>query len=358
MASDSLTSSSTSSRYVPEFHPWNQQIWQDLTSDAERSNHALLFHGPQGLGKFQLALNLAHYQLCDNHSQDELLFSAGTHPDLHIVCPEEAAQQQPELVQIAAGRYLEEHKGKPKKEITVNQIRTLNAALSTHPHIANMRIVMIANAEKINRNAANALLKSLEEPPSGTLFILVCNHLERLPATIRSRCSLVRFGAPDLESAKVWLSLQDQIPEQEAITYLRLSSNAPLLAMQRYTANYMDTIKLVFSSLAKLWSGKSNIVEVANEWTKQGGAECISILSKVLCDLTRLNACSSSNIEPSTVFFPIQQEWLSKAGAKLNQDKLFNLIDALPEAQRLFNTSVDHTLVTEQILIKVNDLAN
>jgi len=334
-------------RFVPEFHPWNQQIWQDLTDEPERSNHALLFHGSPGLGKFNLAVNLAHYLLGENHSQSEQLFSAGTHPDLHMVLPEEHLEQQIELVQVAANRYLEAHKGKPKKDISIYQIRTLNAALATHPHIANMRVVIIGFSEQINRNGANALLKNLEEPPANTLFILVCNQL-----TVRSRCSLVHFKAPDYESAHQWLALQNKMPEPDMAGYLKNSSNAPLLAIKRHQENYLDKIKLVFSSLAKLWSGKSTVVESAGIWAKEGGSDCTAILAKILCDLSRLNAHNA----PTSLFFPVQQSWLQKSASKLDQKAIFELHEQIPSFQRLLLSNVDQQLVMEQMLVKVNQL--
>ena len=69
--------------FIPNIHPWNQEIWQHLTNEPERANHAMLFAGNRGLGKQELAFALAHFVLVDNHSQWESLFNAGSHPDAH-----------------------------------------------------------------------------------------------------------------------------------------------------------------------------------------------------------------------------------------------------------------------------------
>ena len=69
--------------FIPNIHPWNQEIWQHLTNEPERANHAMLFAGNRGLGKQELAFALAHFVLVDNHSQSESLFNAGSHPDAH-----------------------------------------------------------------------------------------------------------------------------------------------------------------------------------------------------------------------------------------------------------------------------------
>ncbi|MFT6409087.1 MAG: DNA polymerase-3 subunit delta', partial [Arenicella sp.] len=177
--------------FTPMIHPWNQEIWQNLTLEPERSNHALLFNGDAGLGKRDLGLALAHFVLTDTHSQSESLFNGGSHPDLHVLMPESAVEEN--LLGAFARRYLEKHSGKPKKTISIEQVRRLSQSLDTHPHISKHRLILIFHAETMNRNAANALLKSLEEPPANTLFIIVTDELSKLAKTIRSRCSLVNF---------------------------------------------------------------------------------------------------------------------------------------------------------------------
>jgi len=110
------------SNYSPLIHPWNQEIWNNLTLEPERTNHALLFCGETGLGKRDLALALAHFVMTELHSQSENLFQAGSHPDLHVLMPED--QVQDDLVGEFAKRYLERHTGKPKKVINIEQVRT------------------------------------------------------------------------------------------------------------------------------------------------------------------------------------------------------------------------------------------
>ena len=81
---------------LSKIHPWNEHIWQHLTTSHERTNHALLFNGNHGLGKKDLAISFAHYLLCQNHGQSEHLFNAASHPDLHILMPEVLAQEYQE----------------------------------------------------------------------------------------------------------------------------------------------------------------------------------------------------------------------------------------------------------------------
>jgi len=167
----------------PIVHPWNQELWQHLTIEPERSNHALLFNGDKGLGKVDLAFSLAHFVMTDTHSQSASLFDAGSHPDLHVLMPENLIQDN--LLGDYAKRYIEPHSGKPKRSIVIDSIRKLSGTLSTHPHISSHRVILIVAAETMNRNAANALLKSLEEPPANTLFLIVTDDVSSLAKTVR-----------------------------------------------------------------------------------------------------------------------------------------------------------------------------
>jgi len=334
-------------RFLPTIHPWNQELWQHLTLEPERSNHALLFNGDSGLGKADLAFALAHFVLTDNHSQSASLFEAGSHPDLHVIMPE--SQVHEDLAGQFAKRYLETHSGKPKRNITIEQIRRLSQALTTHPHISAHRVILIYNAETMNRNASNALLKSLEEPPSNTLFIIVTDELSKLVKTIRSRCSLVNFRTPDAMSAKAWLGLQNIIPEAELDTYLAMSNNHPLRAINLFETDYLSSLKAVFTDVNGLWMRKSEVTQVAKNWQGVGSLEVVDILQKLTSDLLKTRLSTN----PTSVFFPVQQAWVASSCVKLSKTKLVSLIDELNYAKKMLSTTVDELLVLESVSNKI-----
>lgn len=329
--------------FAPIIHPWNQETWQNLTLEPERSNHALLFNGDAGLGKAELAFALSHFVLTDTHSQSAKLFDAGSHPDLHIIMPE--IEIADDLKGQYARRYLETHSGKPKRTITIEQIRRLSEALTTHPHISSHRVIVIFNAETMNRNASNALLKSLEEPPANTLFIIVTDEVSKLVKTIRSRCSLVNFRAPDFESAKAWLSLQKKIPDADLDTYLSMANNHPLKAIALFESDYLSALKTVFTDVNGLWMRKSEVTQVAKNWQGVGGKEVIDILQKLASDLLK----SQLSENPCAVFFPVQQAWVASSSRKLSKARLLNLIDELNYAKKMLATTVDELLVLESV---------
>ena len=288
--------------FSPTIHPWNQEIWQNLTNEPERSNHALMFAGNQGLGKQSLAFALAHFVLCDTHSQSESLFNAGSHPDFHVIMAENQVVElvDDDLMGRFAKRYLEHHNGKPKRTISIEQIRTLSQALTTHPHISSHRVILIIGAENMNRNAANALLKSLEEPPANTLFILVSDEVSRLAKTVRSRCSLVPFRAPDAASALAWLELQGDLPAHEVVNHLAMANNHPLLAFKLYKEGYIESLKSVFTDVNGLWNQRREPVQVAKNWQQIGALTSVDILQKLSADLLK----NSLSDNPKKRIFP------------------------------------------------------
>ena len=336
--------------FSPTIHPWNQETWQNLTLEPERSNHALLFTGDAGLGKRDIAFALAHFVLCDTHGQSEQLFNAGSHPDLHVIMPESEVKEG--LLGDFAARYLEQHSGKPKKTISIEQVRRLSGAMDTHPHIGSHRVILIFYAETMNRNAANALLKSLEEPPANTLFLIVTDELSKLAKTIRSRCSLVNFRQPDFNSAKTWLELNGAMPKSDIDTYLSMSNNQPLEAVRLFEEDYLGAIKTVFTDVNSLWMRRAEVTKVAKNWHELGASKSLDIMQKLATDLLR-NSLSS---EPQSVFFPVQQSWVSSVSEKFSNDKIIELLDGLNEAKRMLSTTVDALLVLETIANRVAKL--
>lgn len=218
------------------FH-WQNSAWERLESQAERLHHALLIHGPAGIGKFALAERFAQRLLCEAGGAARKpcgtcdgcrWFDASTHPDFRLLEPEALARRLTAEDDTDGPTPATAKTAKPSQEIKVDQVRELDQFLSLRSHRGRRRVVLVHPAETMNANAANALLKALEEPQPGAHFILVSHRPARLLPTIRSRCAAVPMGLPDPLLARAWLKEQG-VPEAEG--WLAFAGGAPLQAL-------------------------------------------------------------------------------------------------------------------------------
>jgi len=214
-------------------YSWQKNDWGRLQELRKRPPHGLLFKGSKGIGKFDLAINFARSLLCQHPDEAGFAcgqcpschwFSQGSHPDFCLLQPDALSQdaEEGEEVKSASGK-------KPSKQISVDQVRGLADFSGMSAHQGGRRVVVIHPAEAMNTNAANALLKNLEEPPPGLLFILVSHKPQQLLPTILSRCLSFVLPAPDAASATRWLAQQGVKNPAEA---LAASGFAPLQAVQ------------------------------------------------------------------------------------------------------------------------------
>jgi DNA polymerase III subunit delta' len=195
--------------------PWQHDHWRRFcAAHADgRLAHALLLSGPAGVGKAHFAVAASAYLLCTQREADGACGTctscvqavAGSHPDLLRLAPEEG-----------------------KRGIAVDSVRALIERLSVYSHRGGARTVIVDPAETFSPGAANAMLKTLEEPPAGTHFLLITSRPRTLPATVRSRAQILRFPLPPREQAAAWLA-QAQ-PDMDPAR-LEDSGGAPLLAL-------------------------------------------------------------------------------------------------------------------------------
>ncbi|MFP4902876.1 DNA polymerase III subunit delta', partial [Paraburkholderia sp. BR14261] len=194
-------------------YPWQTDDWQRLQQLRSHWPHALLLHGQAGIGKLQFAQHLAKGLLCEAPQANGEpcgacaacnWFVQGNHPDYRIVVPEALAgeigqagddEAKAEKADKADGE--EGKKGRaPSKEIRIEQVRALLDFTSVGSHRGGLRVVVLYPAEALNVAAANALLKTLEEPPAGVVFLVVSARIDRLLPTIISRCRQWPMGTP------------------------------------------------------------------------------------------------------------------------------------------------------------------
>jgi DNA polymerase-3 subunit delta' len=239
-------------------YPWQNELWENLRGKLERLPHAVLLHGPEGIGKLALAEHLAQGLLCEARDRAQApcgrcdgcrWFLAGSHPDFRRIEPE-ALARRPE-VQDEAAEPVPTRAAKPSTEIKVDQIRALEGFLNLGSHRDGRRVALVHPAESMNPNAANALLKGLEEPPPSALFVLVTHRPARLLATIRSRCVAIPVPVPERSGSAAWLAAQD-VPESEP--WLDFASGAPLQALRYAKEGGPALLRLRQALEAQDWS--------------------------------------------------------------------------------------------------------
>ncbi|WPC74983.1 DNA polymerase III subunit delta' [Vibrio porteresiae] len=197
-------------------YPWLLQPWKTWQQRLQSCTfaHATLVHTQQGLGTDELVAQVAKTLMCTSSDTEPCgfchgceLMQSGTHPDYHEVRPE-----------------------KEGKTITVDQIRQCNRVALESSQLSGYRLMVIEPAEAMSESAANALLKTLEEPPEKCVFVLVCHQINLLLPTIVSRCQTINVAAPTAHQASEWVATQlnQSIPDYAA----HLHDNAPLLTLK------------------------------------------------------------------------------------------------------------------------------
>lgn len=183
---------------------------------ATQRGHALLIHGPQGVGQFELAITLAQAWLCETAGERKpcgscascKLVQSRSHPDLLVLLPEALrdALGWGSAEEGESGGEEKAGKRKPSKEVRVDEVRQAIAFAQTTSARGRGKVVVIHPAERMNGVSANALLKTLEEPPGNARLLLSCAAPDSLLPTIRSRCQATTLPLPDPALAARWLA--------------------------------------------------------------------------------------------------------------------------------------------------------
>ncbi len=220
-----------------------------------RFPHALLLRGPAGVGKAALAEWVARLVLCDERQQAPCgacsscqLLAAGNHPDFLRAGLEEDARQ-----------------------VKIEAVRALALALTMKSYRQGYKVAVVAPADRMSPGAANALLKTLEEPAANTVLILVADQADRLPATVASRCQQLRVPRPDPATALHWLETRESRTDWELC--LDLAYGSPLRAVS-IAATGGATLARDMGELLEALAGQGrDLISEAERWVKAGAAE-------------------------------------------------------------------------------------
>jgi len=290
--------------------------------------HAILLAGPAHCGKYDFSLSFAKALLCEARGQNHMacnqckschLFEANSHPD-----------------------YLSVQLGEKKTQIVVDQVRELNEFVYLSRSYQESRVVILSPVERLNINAANSLLKTLEEPPEKTVLLLVSSNPSALLPTIRSRCQVLHLPPPDQAQAMQWLAAES--PSHPCDELLLAASGKPLLAKALDSDDRLATRRQFAGDLLKMLRGNLSLVGVAKSWEK---AEKLELLDWQLqwtdAMIRRLHLPEG---EADDAISPHLQRYLNNS-----EDGFWALRDGLIELKSHAHTSLNALLFTESMLL-------
>lgn len=342
-------------------YPWQNTDWQRLQELQHRLPHALLFKGGQGIGKFDLALSFARSLLCEQPDVQGKAcqqcsschwFAQGSHPDFKLLEPGAHAIQMLEMENVngrlvsawtkrVAEDALEEQRKrdkKPSKEIVIEQARSLTDFLGSSAHQGGGRVVVIYPAEAMNSNTANALLKTLEEPGKGLIFVLVTHKPQQLLPTILSRCLSFAVTQPDAAAAQRWLAEQGVAQPAEMLAQ---AGFAPLLALELSTQDKGAVRGVLLEALTR--SGGFDWLALAEKLQKAELPQVVHGLQQWCHDL------ASMRFSDSVRYHLAHEATLRKLAAKVEPIQLMNFQRDLLTARRESHHPLNPRLFLESL---------
>lgn len=324
--------------------PWTEsELDKILVTWQERHPQAVLLTGREGIGLDELALELAHALLCEKPIDGKGRacgkcvacgwFAQGNHPDFRLL--------QPEIFDTFTEN-TENTKEKKSEQIKIDQVRDLQSFLSIGSHRGGRRVVVVRPAHAMNVATQNSLLKSLEEPGPGTMFLLVSGEPHRLLPTVRSRCQKLSIPKPGAAEAAAWLQ---QAGAADASAQLALAGGAPLIAAQMG-----DEFASIQALVAELGNSRFDPIGVAAAFQSTPPAAFMEILYRWCHDLLSLQSAGR------TRYFIQDAGTLSVLASKTSPVALCRYLRRLASARALAQHPLNTKLVYEELLLEYRAL--
>lgn len=301
---------------------------------AGRMPHALLIHESPGVGGDWLADWAARLVLCERTAQAPCgtcgacrRALSGQHPDVSAVRPLEESQQ-----------------------LRIEQVRELAAELALTSHQGGYKVGILSPADSLNRFAANALLKTLEEPPPRTLLILVASEPSRLPATIMSRCQRIQLRAPPRAESIAWL--RETCGEGDWNAVLDVLGEAPMSASQADAKAIPQVGSETRRALEDLARGAADPVSLAERWSRSELPVRLRCFENWITNRIRIEAGVSHTSDEIRGSAP-----LSRGAATPKLRGLFELMDGVRELKIALDSPLNKSMALEGLLRRLTPAA-
>lgn len=304
-----------------------------------RVSHAYILDGPDQSGKNMLADAFAMTLQCEQHGEDACLHCRSCHQAL--------TGNQPDIIHV-------EHE-KPKT-ISVNDIRNeINRDIDVRPYSSRYKIYIVDEAEKMNVQAQNALLKTLEEPPSYAVILLLTNNAQIFLPTIRSRCMTLSLKAVDNEKIRGFLMKQKQIPDYLADVCTAFAQGNVGRALDLAGSRHFTDLKdLTVGQMKSIANEKD--YELADEVEKLGEfeSETSDYLSLIRIWFRDVLVCKAAGDRGSLIFSDQEQEIGRQAG-RISYRGIQKILDGIETAERRIRSNVNRSLTLELLLLTIRE---
>ncbi len=325
--------------------PWLEEAKASIAEAhaAGRMPHAVLIQAAAGIGGDSLATWTAQLVLCTARRPDSLAARSrsgqpggGGGPCGECVsCRRVAEGQHPDLTAVRLGE--------DSQQIRIEQIRELCAELALTSHQGGYKVAIIDPADVLNRFAANALLKTLEEPPPRTVLVLVAAQPSRLPATLTSRCQRIRVRRPTRGESLAWLEGTRGPGDWNDV--LDLIGEAPVAAASLDPAAVGTLRAEALRTLGEIRAGAADPVQTAESWSRS------ELPLRLLCLENWLTECIRRGLGASAHAPELRATTHSpSADSVINTRALFRLLDEVRELKVALAAPINRSLALESLL--------
>lgn len=327
--------------------PWLQASFESLIDrfSQGRLPHALLLEGRSGIGELEFASLLAQRLVCSEaaegvdpcgHCKQCELVGAGFHPDIRTCRPEDS------------------------RFIKVDQVRALGEFAIASPQVARRKVIIVDSADQLNINAANALLKTLEEPNADVTLIMLLEAGKPLLPTLRSRCQSLNLPTPDLEVATQWLQqalanqgddAKGESPIDSGVLKkaLQLTGGAPMLAQSYIRNDFVTATDACLDAFRQFLKSKIALEVASKTFLAIGLESSLGVMERWANDMARLSAGAPANNESAS-------DVLGFLAANNHALAAHGLVEKIREARSGLTYNVNPELEIERLLLAWLDL--
>ena len=325
-------------------YPWQEKNWNDLMLQAtqNRLSHAYIVCGPSGIGKFEFVLKFSKFLLCDSSINGlpcgdcpDCILHNNMHPNLRILKPESEGS-----------------------EIKVDQVRSLIEFFSVTGHSKRLKVCIINEAHRLNINATNALLKTLEEPAGSSVILLCSSHLGLLSPTLKSRCQKFPIDIPSREVSHNWLKAN--IKKRVASDILaRVSETCPLKLKELIETDCLVKQDAFLANFLNLLKGRAQVRDVINDAMSLGEHHASYCLKQILSRgivLFLSNQMPVSNSAEDTFIKILNGSSLTKRALALILFKYYDQSNEAYEEIAFRHNNLNKQLIIESLIWRASQL--